>query len=112
MAKFSQNNLKGYSTTIPVVKNKQELLQQLAFQLHFPDYFGFNWDALLELFQDFCWISEKNIIITHKDISCLSQKDYAIYKEIVNETINFWKSRIEHNVYFIFEGNQESRGRF
>jgi RNAse (barnase) inhibitor barstar len=107
MAKIPQNNLKGYSTTIPVVKNKQELLQQLAFQLHFPDYFGFNWDALLELFQDFCWISEKNIIITHKDISCLSQKDYAIYKEIVNETINFWKSRIEHNVYFIFEGNYD-----
>ena len=107
MAELSHNNLKGYSIMIPVVKNKQELLQQLAYQLHFPDYFGFNWDALLELFQDFSWISEKNVIIAHKDISCLSQKDYAKYKEIVNETIHFWKSRTEHNVYFIFEG--ESR---
>ena len=41
------------------IKNKIELLNELYHKLQFPEYFGFNWDALWDLLCDFSWIKQK-----------------------------------------------------
>lgn len=38
---------------ISTVYSKQDLFQTLSSALKFPDYFGFNWDALCELYRVF-----------------------------------------------------------
>ena len=63
MAKCRDAERTIFQVLIPSVKSKQELFSELADKLHFPDYFGYNWDALCEVLRDFYWINEKIIII-------------------------------------------------
>lgn len=65
----------SYIVRIPVITNKKELYAELMYKLKFPSYFGKNWDALDDLFRDFCWIENDNIVIIHEGITGLSKKD-------------------------------------
>jgi hypothetical protein len=50
-------------------RGKQKLLGVLAQQLSFPNYFGWNWDALEECLRDLSWLSEvKQISIVHEAV--------------------------------------------
>jgi hypothetical protein len=47
-------------------RGKQKLLGVLANRLHFPRYFGWNWDALEECLRDLNWLADaKQIAIVH-----------------------------------------------
>jgi hypothetical protein len=48
--------------------NKQILLQLIAAALHFPSYFGFNWDALEECLSDLSWLGPGDVVIWHEDL--------------------------------------------
>lgn len=45
------------------IADKEDLFIKLAESLEFPDYFGYNWDAVLDLLSDFSWFDENEIII-------------------------------------------------
>ncbi|MFR9164902.1 MAG: barstar family protein [Dysgonomonas sp.] len=45
--------------------------------MRFPNYFGFNWNALLDCLRDFDWIEEKYIILIH---DCPLNLEYNVYK--------------------------------
>lgn len=109
---IKRNSFHGFLGEIPMVKDKHELLSNLAEHLLFPIYFGFNWDALEEVLHDFSWISETNIMIVHKDLSNLPDLDFKVYNEIVNDTISFWRRRGQHNVSFIFQTYEKYRWAF
>ena len=49
------------------VRSKEKLLGLLSQSLHFPNYFGGNWDALEECLHDLHWLPEKlSIAIVHE----------------------------------------------
>jgi RNAse (barnase) inhibitor barstar len=50
------------------IRSKQKLLCVLADKLHFPRYFGHNWDALEECLHDLTWQPDRAIIIVHEDL--------------------------------------------
>ena len=51
------------------VRSKQKLLAILADKLHFPGYFGWNWDALEECLGDLSWLPEgQGVVIVHDDL--------------------------------------------
>ena len=52
-------NSKAFIAHIAPVSNKLDLFTKLSNALHFPDYFGKNWDALIDLYYDFHWIFGK-----------------------------------------------------
>lgn len=80
----------SYIARIPIITNKEELYVELMSKLRFPSYFGKNWDALDDLFRDFCWIENDNIVIIHEGIAGLSKKDLTLYVASVVEYIEFW----------------------
>jgi RNAse (barnase) inhibitor barstar len=51
------------------------LLKEFASCFDFPDYFGWNLDALDECMRDLDWLKEKNYKITVRNISVLKKKD-------------------------------------
>ena len=60
---------------------KQELLARLAQGLSFPDYFGENWDALIDCLSDLSWVQAPETIIDHANIPQLSTRDLRLYLE-------------------------------
>jgi Barstar (barnase inhibitor) len=54
------------------VNDKRFLLNEIATQLQFPNYFGFNWDALDECLSDLSWIEGNVVCIWHSDCPLLS----------------------------------------
>ena len=101
-------SLTGYCVNIPKVESKEELFTQLSNHFGGP-HVVCNWDVLKSYFQDLSWINKTNIYVVHRDLSFVPSVDLKRYFGIVNETIQFWERRIEHNVYFILSLKEKSR---
>lgn len=73
------------------ISSKSALLASFAAAGKFPDYFGGNWDALLDCLRDFDWIGENQIIIKHGDLPLrASPTECRTYLEILHEAVNDW----------------------
>lgn len=74
------------------IDSKDALLNTYNKQLRFPNYFGFNWDAL---YDSLCgldeWIKEKKITIIHKELPPLEEKDLIIYITLLYDVCEFWE---------------------
>ncbi|MGH7654314.1 MAG: barstar family protein [Gemmatimonadaceae bacterium] len=67
---------------------KRELLDALAKQLFFPDYFGYNWDALEESMQDLLPNQGRLIAVIHEVIpSDLSDDDLRAYLNVLRRVM-------------------------
>lgn len=72
------------------IYSETELCSEYDKQFKFP-YFGFNWDALRD---SLCgldeWIKEKIIIIIHKDLPHLREKEFSIYISVLYDVCELW----------------------
>ncbi len=75
---------------VAYIDSKSDLLEQLKTKLNFPDYFGYNWDALNDCLADFSWIEQKNITIVHTELPDLDNIDMSIYVRILTKQIDGW----------------------
>jgi hypothetical protein len=69
-------------------RGKQELLRQLARDLLFPDYFGENWDALIDCLSDLSWNQAPEAVIDHASLPLLSTDDLRLYLESLIDAAN------------------------
>src|SRR5262245_28303934 len=69
-------------------RGKRELLERIAQGLSFPDYFGENWDALIDCLSDLSRLEKSEAIIDHAAVPRLSQKDTRLYLESLNDATN------------------------
>lgn len=52
--------------------------------LRFPDYFGFNWDALDECLADLSWLEPGDVLIWHTDVPLVSEpRELGRYLQIL-----------------------------
>lgn len=73
------------------IRSKKDLLAILSKTGKFPEYFGGNWDALLDCLRDFEWVEERKIVIMHNDVPLLANLvDCRIYLETLCEAVNDW----------------------
>jgi RNAse (barnase) inhibitor barstar len=45
------------------VKDESGLLSKLASDLNFPDYFGMNWNALIDCLRDLSWLNPRGVLV-------------------------------------------------
>ena len=91
------------------VRDKMDLFLNLSKALVFPNYFGENWDALCEVYRDFDWISNNDIVIIHEDLSLLDEYDLRMYLKIIKITLSFLAGFNDHSVCFIFSEKDKKR---
>ncbi len=73
------------------IQTKDSLLSCYAEQGHFPDYFGRNWDALLDCLRDFSWIKQRRIIIVHEDLPLANHREVLhAYLGILETAVKDW----------------------
>lgn len=89
------SSLQGVDTLVvtlpPGLSDKVSLLARYAEGLRFPQYFGWNWDALDECLRDLSWITENGVLIVHRDVPLTgSIADQKIYLEILAGAVRDW----------------------
>jgi RNAse (barnase) inhibitor barstar len=81
------------------ISETEDLFAALAEGLHFPWYFGYNFDALWECIRDLSWLPPGTVIIRHQDVPLAADnRDASTYVGILNESVKFWHSRDEHEL--------------
>jgi len=69
----------------PEIAAPKELITALYYSLWFPGYFGFNWDALHDCLRDLEWIPYKKIVLIHRVVPSIPEKDLRIYLSILRD---------------------------
>jgi RNAse (barnase) inhibitor barstar len=75
------------------IRDTSKLFENLAKILDFPDYFGQNWDALLDCLSDFDWIEDKQIILVHQHLPNLDDDELRCYLEVLSDAVSRWEER-------------------
>lgn len=73
--------------------DKATLLARLAAALHFPDWFGHNWDALSDCLTDLSWLPARRYRIVLEQPEALGTAapgTLATLMEILGESADFW----------------------
>jgi RNAse (barnase) inhibitor barstar len=90
--------------TIPAgITSKKELLATLARQLHFPDYFGGNWDSLEECIRDLSWLPAGLVVLKHVDVPSINDiKNARIYLKVLAGAANKSADSKDHPLSVVF----------
>jgi hypothetical protein len=85
------------------IDTKAHLLDALARELRFPDYFGHNWDALDECLRDLGWLPEGDVLLAHEDIPLHADPAArGIYLATLREAVEIWAKRGGRRLLVVF----------
>ena len=84
------------------INGKEDLLKELSAKLNFPDYFGFNWDALYDCLRDLNWINQKEIVLVHDELPLLDNETLKNYINLLYMTVQDWQISEEHQFEVVF----------
>ena len=75
------------------VLEKNELLARLARGLHFPTWFGGNWDALEDCLTDLSWLEGDGHVLLLEGASGVNRDDFGILADVLSSSARFWAER-------------------
>jgi RNAse (barnase) inhibitor barstar len=81
---------------LTAVRNKAALLAVLARAIEFPDWFGKNWDALLDCLGDLSWRPAPGYVLILEHCGVFAKhapKDYVTALEVFNAAADSWRER-------------------
>jgi RNAse (barnase) inhibitor barstar len=91
------------------IGTKQELLNALANALSFPEYFGHNWDALLDSLRDLSWLPARRIVIQHEFLPALKDGELRTYLEVLIDAIEHWRALSKRELLAVFPPDARER---
>ncbi|HUQ24790.1 MAG TPA: barstar family protein [Burkholderiales bacterium] len=68
-------------------------LRAIAKALHFPDWFGGNWDALEDCLGDLSWRSDNGHVLVFLNWQALSSDDLGLLIDILRSSAESWQGR-------------------
>jgi len=76
------------------IEDVATLFNMLYEELCFPDYFGWNWNALNDCLRDFCWLQEDFVVFVIINKQKILSKDPSFQKdaffEYLQDASDFW----------------------
>jgi Barstar (barnase inhibitor) len=98
----------GHSTLLVRVpgglSEKSDLLQWFASNLQFPDYYGENWDALVDCLRDLSWIHHHRVVLFHDCLPLAGHNEWlSIYLDILGIAAESWKNDSTHELVIAFD---------
>ena len=76
------------------IRDKQSFLQKMAEVMRFPDYFGYNWDALEECITDLDWCPAARYILIYDYPEAFSKAEpdqWKIAYDILRSAVEYWQ---------------------
>ena len=76
------------------IEKKEQFLNHAATVMHFPDYFGNNWDAFEECITDFEWLDAEGYVIhfDHTDnFAAHHESQLETVVELFQDAVDYWK---------------------
>jgi len=85
------------------IRSKEKLFAIFADKLHFPRYFGKNWDALEECLRDLSWLpTNRTIAIVHEDLPFgAGGANRGIYLDLLRSVLEHWLAAKNRTVQVI-----------
>jgi hypothetical protein len=77
------------------VTAKADLLAVLADGLRFPGWFGWNWDALLDMLRDLTWLEDEEVRIIHEGLPDDLSETWTVYLKIATAAIDSRNDAVE-----------------
>jgi RNAse (barnase) inhibitor barstar len=96
LAAAEHNGYAVFRVDLAHARNKEEMLDAIARALHFPDWFGHNWDALLDCLADLSWQPADGyvVILEHCDgIHGYAEADFVQALQIFENAANEWREQ-------------------
>ena len=102
----------SYDVDIELGKDDDAIFLEYYKKLNFPDYFGFNWDALYDCLLDLSWMKNDIIVLIHSIKVEKSDISWKIYLELMkdveeqwnlcdeqlSQNIDYWKNIYNHTI--------------
>jgi Barstar (barnase inhibitor) len=63
------------------IESRKQLFDAIANGLRFPDYFGGNWDALIDCLSDLSWLDQDEVVLAHASLPSLGGRELRVYLE-------------------------------
>lgn len=92
-----------FSAHVPAgISTSDALLTELSERLRFPDYFGGNWNALVECLGDLEWLPPGDVVLIHEDVPNLDEAELTYYLNIVAEAARDSAGASDHRLRVVF----------
>lgn len=85
-----------FNADLATVQSKSEFLAAVAQAIEAPEWFGNNWDALADALGDLSWKPAAGYVLVLRNSGVtfnLSSSDHDIAREILHNTVSFWKQQ-------------------
>jgi hypothetical protein len=73
--------------------DKADLLARLARAMHFPAWFGGNWDALEDCLTDLSWHKADGHVLLIEGASSLKADDFGVLADVLSSSARYWAER-------------------
>lgn len=96
VAAAEQNGYLVFRIDLATAKNREEMLDLIGKGMGFPEWFGHNWDALLDCLADLGWRPAEGyvVILEHCDgIHGLAEADFVQTLQVFEAAANEWREQ-------------------
>ncbi len=88
--------LNAYRIDLSLALDEPKLHHVLSRALHFPEWYGQNWDALADCLTDMSWNEADGYVVLLQRAEVFANADkpgFATFLEILRDTVAFWRDQ-------------------